>query len=156
MTQLPIPPGLSGGENTRITNQMIRAKQMSFGNNAAAINSLRQITAGPHHRPRSQVGGYQDTSMSSGPGMLPPPVVNPQSPPAMAPNNSAPSAPMPMQQEDPIEKFNRNQAVDKIISSPEMMDTVTRLKLRNHFKGRSDDGLGVEALDSIRGNKPLG
>jgi hypothetical protein len=148
MSQVPIPAGLSGGDANRIGNEMIRAKQAAFGGNAAALNSLRQLRTGPHVRPKSQVSGYQES-----PQQLPtmPPVQ--QSPQVVQtqPNTGAASAPQVSQPEDPIERYNRNQALDKIISSPEMMDTVTTLKLRNHFKGRPDDGIGAEALSRIRG-----
>lgn len=147
MTQLPV--GLGSGASTRLANITANAAKAGMGGNLAAVNALNPATAGKHVAPKSQV----DTNAPQAPPQQIPqqlPIQAPQTPSVQQPIHSAPSALQVPQQEDPIERYNRNQTLDHIISSPEMMDTVTKLKLRNHFKGRSDDGLGMEALDSLK------
>ena len=134
--QSTAPEGLGGGERTRILNVMNRAQRSGMAGNPAAVNSLRDVTGPLKKRPQSEVSGYSES----------------QGPPAVGAGHplSALSAPAVEQPEDPVRRYNRNAAIEGILSSPDMMDTVTRLKLRNHFQGRPDDGIGTEALEIVK------
>jgi hypothetical protein len=147
--QPDLPPGLSGGGKTRMLNELNQAKSSSYGNNQSAQNSIQQVTGPLKRHPKSNVGGYGDAGSVAQLNQQPQQL---QGPPAVDNSHSigALSAQPEPQPEDPVERFNRNEALDKIVSSPDMMDTVTRLKLRNHFQGRPDDGIGTEALGIIK------
>lgn len=141
------PNGVTGGNKTRIQNTMNRARQASMGGNIAAVNSIRQVTGPKKKVPKSSVSDY-----SSAGDNFPDPQQAQGSSAGNSPYNiSALSVNMgDTQPEDPVQRYNRDAAIDRIISSPDMMDTVTRLKLRNHFQGRDDEGLGVEALGIVK------
>jgi hypothetical protein len=150
-------PGLSQGSQTRLANERTQAKQSGLGGNQAAINSLRAVTGPLKKRPKSNVGGYDS---SAGAGSSP---IIPQSHPQQLQGPAAVATPQynlgalsaapnvaAAQPEDPVERYNRTAAINRIVDSPDMMDTVTKLKLRNYFQGRPDEGLGTEALGIVK------
>lgn len=144
------PEGLSGGNRTRILNTKMQAQRAGMGGNQAAVNSLRAVTGPLKKRPESNVSGYSD----AGPTDVVQPTQQLQGSAAagnqrynLGALSALSAAPPP---EDPVKKYNRDAAIERIMSSPEMMDTVTRLKLRNHFQGRPNNGIGLEALGIVK------
>jgi hypothetical protein len=111
-----------------------------MGSNQAAANSLIEQHAPVKKTPGSSV----DTNLPEPSNVQPSPQDAGQSP--LGVMNAQQMTPP----EDPVQRYNRDAAINKIVSSPDMMDAVTRLKLRNHYLGKSDDGLGAEALGIIQ------